>query len=62
MEETGGNERDRNLGKHWATRARRLVEKLVSRRKRKTGDDVPDTDAAKEREISQESENDKGRA
>ena len=62
MEETGGNEGDGNLRKHWATRARRLVEKPVSRRKRKIGDGVPDTDAAKEREISHESENDKGRA
>jgi hypothetical protein len=55
MEETGGNERDGNLRKHWATRAERSVEKSVSRRGRKSGDEVPEADAAIEREISQES-------
>jgi hypothetical protein len=62
VEKTGGNERDGSLGKHWATRARRLVEKPVSRRERKSGDEVPEADAANEREIYHESENDKGRA
>ena len=62
MEKTGGNEGEVNLGKHWATRAGRPVEKPVSRRGRKSGDEVPETDAAKEGEISQESENGKGRA
>jgi len=62
MEKTGGNEGEGNLGKHWATRAGRLVEKPVSRRGRKRGDEVPETDAANVREISQKSENDKGRA
>ena len=38
------------------------MEKSVSRRGRKSGDEVPETDAAIEREISQESENDEGRA
>jgi len=38
------------------------VEKPVSRREGKSGDEVPETDAANEREISHESENDKGRA
>ena len=62
MEKTGGNEGEGNRGKHWATRAERSVEKSVSRRGRKSGDEVPETDAAIEREISQESEKDKGRA
>ena len=62
MEKTGGNEGEGNRGKHWATRAERSVEKSVSRRGRKSGDEVPETDAVIEREISQESENDKGRA
>lgn len=52
VEKTGGNEGEVNRGKHWATRAGRLVEKLVSRRGRERGDDVPETDAANEREIS----------
>ena len=38
------------------------MEKPVSRRGRKGGDEVPDTDAAKEGEIPHESENDEGRA
>ena len=58
MEKTGGNEGEGNRGKHWATRAERSVEKSVSRRGRKSGDEVPEADAAIEREISQESEND----
>ena len=62
MDKTGGNEGEVNRGKHWATRAGRLVEKPVSRRGRKSGDEVPETDAANVREILQESENDKGRA
>ena len=53
MEKTGGNEGEVNLGKHWATSAGRPVEKPVSRRERKSGDEVPEADAAIEREISQ---------
>ncbi len=59
---TGRKEGEGNQGKHQATRAGRPVEKPVSRRERKSGDAVPETDAAKEREISLKSENDKGRA
>jgi len=62
VEKTGGNEGEGSQGKHWATRAGRPVEKPVSRRGRKRGDEVPETDAANVREISQKSENDKGRA
>ncbi len=62
MEKTGRKEGEGNLRKHQATRAGRPVEKPVSRRERKSGDEGPETDAANEREISQESENDKGRA
>ncbi len=62
MDKTGGNEGEVNRGKHWATRAGRLVEKPVSRRGRKSGDEVPETDAAIGREISQKSENGEGRA
>ena len=62
MEKTGGNEGEGNRGKHWATRAERSVEKSVSRRGRKSGDEVPEADTANEREIYHESENDKGRA
>ena len=55
-----GGERDRdnrtqgregNRGKHQATRAGRPVEKPVSRRERESGDEVPEADAANEREI-----------
>ena len=59
---TGRKEGEGNQGKHQATRAGRPVEKPVSRRGRKSGDEVPETDAAIGREISQESENGKGRA
>ena len=59
---TGRKEGEENQGKHLATRAGRPVEKLVSRRERKSGDEVPEADAASEREIYHESENDKGRA
>ena len=58
MEKTGGNEGEVNLGKHWATRAGRPVEKPVSRRGGESGDAVTKADAAKEREIDQESGND----
>ncbi len=59
---TGRKEGERNQGKHRATRAGRPVEEPVSRRERKIGDEVPEADAASEREIYHESENDKGRA
>jgi hypothetical protein len=42
VEKTGGNEGEGNRGKHWATRAERSVEKPVSRRGRKSGDEVPE--------------------
>jgi|TARA_B100000287_G_scaffold317255_1_gene300947 hypothetical protein len=61
-EKTGRKEGEGNQGKHWATRAGRPVEEPVSRRGRKTGDSMTETDTAKEREISQESEKDEGRA
>ena len=61
-EKTGRKEVEGNQGKHRATRAGRPVEKSVSRRERKSGDEVPEADAANEREIYHESENDKGRA
>ena len=50
---TGRKEGEGNQGKHQATRAGRPVEKPVSRRERKSGDEVPEADAAIEREISQ---------
>ena len=59
---TGRKEGEANQGKHRATRAGRPVEKPVSRRERKSGDELPEADAASEREICHESENDKGRA
>ena len=59
---TGRKEGEGNQGKHRATRAGRPVEKSVSRRERKSGDEVPEADAARERESYYESENDKGRA
>ena len=59
---TGRKEVEVNRGKHRATRAGRPVEKPVSRRERKSGDELPEADAASEREICHESENDKGRA
>ena len=59
---TGRKEGEGNQGKHQATRAGRPVEKPVSRRERKSGDEVPEADTANEREIYHESENDKGRA
>jgi len=62
VDKTGGNEGEVNRGKHWATRAGRLVEEPVSRRGGKSGDEVPETDAAIGREISQKSENGEGRA
>ncbi|HIG33894.1 MAG TPA: hypothetical protein EYQ11_03310 [Candidatus Poseidoniales archaeon] len=52
VEKTGGNEGEGNRGKHRATRAGRPVEKPVSRRGRESGDEVPEADAAIEREIS----------
>jgi hypothetical protein len=51
VEKTGRKEGEGNLRKHWATRAGRPVEKPVSRRGRKSGDEVPETDAAREGEI-----------
>ena len=62
VEITGRKEGEGNQGKHRATRAGRPVEKPVSRRERKSGDELPEADAASEREIYHESENDKGRA
>jgi len=59
---TGRKEGEGNQGKHQATRAGRPVEKPVSRRERKSGDELPEADAASEREIYHMSENDKGRA
>ena len=59
---TRRKEGEGNLGKHQATRAGRPVEEPVSRRERKSGDELPETDAASEREIYHMSENDKGRA
>ena len=59
---TGRKEGEVNRGKHRATRAGRPVEKPVSRRERKSGDELPEADAASEREIYHMSENDKGRA
>jgi hypothetical protein len=52
VEKTGGNEGEGNRGKHQATRAGRPVEKLVSRRGRESGDEIPEADAAIRREIS----------
>jgi hypothetical protein len=45
---TGRKEGERNQGKHRATRAGRPVEEPVSRRERKSGDEVPEADAASE--------------
>ena len=59
---TRRKEGEGNQGKHRATRAGRPVEKSVSRRERKSGDEVPEADAASEREIYHDSENDKGTA
>ena len=59
---TRRKEGEGNLEQHQATRAGRPVEEPVSRRERKIGDEVPEADAASEREIYHESENDKGRA
>jgi len=59
---TGRKEGEVNRGKHRATRAGRPVEKPVSRRERKSGDELPEADAASERESCHASENDKGRA
>ena len=59
---TGRKEGEGNQAKHRATRAGRPVEKPVSRRERKSGDEIPEADAANEREIYHKSENDKGRA
>ena len=59
---TRRKEGEGNLEKHQATRAGRPVEEPVSRRERKSGDEIPEADAANEREIYHESENDKGRA
>ena len=59
---TRRKEGEGNLEKHQATRAGRPVEEPVSRRERKSGDEVPEADAANDREIYHESENDKGRA
>ena len=59
---TGRKEGEGNRGKHRATRAGRPVEKSVSRRERKSGDEIPEADASNEREIYHKSENDKGRA
>ena len=51
IEITGRKEGEGNRGKHQATRAGRPVEKPVSRRERESGDEVPEADAANEREI-----------
>ena len=59
---TRRKEGEGNLEKHQATRAGRPVEEPVSRRGRKTGDSMTETDTANEREISQQSEKDEGRA
>ena len=45
---TGRKEGEGNQGKHQATRAGRPVEEPVSRRERKSGDEVPEADAASE--------------
>ena len=62
VEITRRKEGEGNLEKHQATRAGRPVEEPVSRRERKSGDEVPEADAANDREIYHESENDEGRA
>ena len=43
---TWRKEGEGNQGKHRATRAGRPVEKPVSRRERKSGDEIPEADAA----------------